>query len=94
MKNGKLFGLLIATTLASASIALAEGDAPAAGGATPAKDKKAEAPYCQTTGKGQSSCKGHGNASCKGQNSCAAQGWVKAKNEKSCTKAGGKWSAS
>jgi hypothetical protein len=92
MKNERIFGLLIASALASSSLAFAEGTDSAA----PAKDAKAEAPYCQNTCKGNSDCSAHGNTLGAHKNTCAGQGFVKKghKSAKACAKAGGKWSAS
>jgi len=89
MENKGLFGLIVASALATASLALAEGTtAPAPGAA----DAKADAGYCQNNScKGKSACAGHGNASCAGKNSCKGHGSLKAADAKECKKAGGKW---
>lgn len=86
METSSLFGLIIASALAS-SVVLAEGTA-----ATPAAgtDKK-DAGYCQNSCKGKSACAGHGNASCAGKNACKGKGSTKDADAKSCKKAHGTW---
>jgi len=80
MENKKLFGLVIASALATASLALAEdAKTPADEGAD-----KTNPYFCQND-----SCAGHSDSDPK--NSCAGKGTLKAANEKACKKAGGKW---
>lgn len=67
-----VLGKLAASAVAGlfvASVAHAEGAAPAAG-------HDAKVVKCSTACKGKSECKGNGNASCKGQNSCKGHGWT------------------
>jgi len=86
MKNEKLLGTLIASTVAAfamSGVAFAdEGTA----------EKKADSHFCRNNScKGKSACKGYENDSCKGQNGCKKKGFIEANNAKECKKAGGKW---
>ncbi|MCX6123897.1 MAG: hypothetical protein NTV34_04000 [Proteobacteria bacterium] len=100
MKSSVLGALVTSAfvTIASSS-AFANEAAKGAAKADPAAKKadpaaKSEA-FCQnSTCKGHSACKGHGNeAGCKGQNSCKGHGWLDAKDDAACKTAGGKWMA-
>jgi hypothetical protein len=85
MKNEKILGTLIASTVAAMA---ASGVAFANDSQT---EKKETTEYCQNnTCKGHSACHGHGNE-CRGQNTCKGQGYLEAKNAKECKKMGGKW---
>ena len=92
MKNETFFGLLIASTLATSSLALAEGtDA-----ASPPKDAKPKTPYCQNTCKGNADTDLNGSTAQAHKNTCAGQGIITKgnKSSKACAKAGGKWTTS
>jgi hypothetical protein len=86
----KNFGLFATTIVASvvATGALAKDNKAAKAG-------KASADVCQNNAcKGNSECKGHGNAACKGQNECKGHGWIKAETKEACEADGkGKWIA-
>lgn len=81
----RAFGSIVAATVAGLFVV----------GTAQAKDKAAakgeNKPYCATTKEKQSSCKGHGNASCAGQNKKAGDGWIEAKDAAECTSKEGVW---
>lgn len=80
----RAFGSLVVATVAGL----------VAMGSAQAKDKPASGekkPYCATTKEKQSSCKGHGNASCAGQNKKAGEGWIEAKDAAECATKEGVW---
>ena len=82
----RAFGSIVAATVAGLFVV----------GTAQAKDKAEKAgekakPYCATTKEKQSSCKGHGNASCAGQNTKAGEGWIAAKDAAECASKEGVW---